>query len=84
MLAGAGHAHLSELRADSVEGGDLVVRFLGEGGLERRLVRDEQFGGEEAGFLLLGLVEQAAVLVGEQDVVERVLQEVVTQLMGQA
>ena len=32
-------------------------------------------GGEVAGFLLLGLVEQAAVLVGEQDVAERVLQE---------
>ena len=84
MHPGALHAHLGELGADSEHRRDLLVRLLGEGSLERGLVRDEQLAGEEVRFLFLLLVDLPAAVVGEQDVVELVLQEMMAQLVGHA
>jgi hypothetical protein len=63
-----------------VDGRDLLVGLLGKGGL----VRDQHLAGERTCFVLFLLIGLAAAVLGEQDVVERVLQEVMAEFMRQA
>lgn len=81
---GALHAHLGKLRAHPEGRRDLLVRLLGEGCLERGLVRDEQLASEEVRLLLPLPVDLPAAVVGEQDTVELVLQEMMAHLVRHA